>query len=83
MTILEEIAVSEQIKTLCASVKKPGRVSALFGVHKIHRTVAAAAFAMASCRPVIFVCDNDGDAYRAHCTWESSQGTAESDLLFS
>ena len=65
MTILEEIAVSEQIKTLCTSVKKPGRVSALFGVHKIHRTVAAAAFAMASCRPVIFVCDNDGDAYRA------------------
>ena len=28
MTILEEIAVSEQIKTLCTSVKKPGRVSA-------------------------------------------------------
>ena len=65
MTVLQEIAGSEQIKTLCSSVKKAGKVSALFGVHKIHRTIMAAAFAVESGRPVIFVCDNDGDAYRA------------------
>ena len=65
MTVLQEIAASEQIKTLYKSVEKPGKASALFGVHKIHRTVTAAAFAMASGRPVIFVCDSDGDAYRA------------------
>ena len=65
MTVLQEIAGSEQVRTLIKSVEKPGKVSALFGVHRIHRTVTAAAFAAASGRPVIFVCDNDGDAYRA------------------
>lgn len=65
MTILQELAKSEPIQNLISAVKKPGRSAALFGVHKIHRTVSAAAFAMASGRPVIFVCDSDGDAYRA------------------
>ena len=65
MTILQELAKSEPIQNLVSAVKKPGRSAALFGVHKIHRTVSAAAFAMAAGRPVIFVCDSDGDAYRA------------------
>ncbi|MBQ8996178.1 MAG: transcription-repair coupling factor [Oscillospiraceae bacterium] len=65
MTILQELAQSEPIRNLCSSVKKPGKAAALFGVHKIHRTVMAAAFALASERPVIFICDSDGDAYRA------------------
>ena len=65
MRILEELSHSEQIRTLETAVRKPGRAAALFGVHRIHRTVCAGAFAMASGRPVILVCENDADAFRA------------------
>ncbi len=65
MTILEELSKSEQIQSLISAVRKPSKAAALFGVHRIHRTVCAGAFAIASGRPVILVCENDADAFRA------------------
>ncbi|MBQ9958878.1 MAG: transcription-repair coupling factor, partial [Oscillospiraceae bacterium] len=65
MTILEQLAVSEQIQSLAAALDKPGKAAALFGVHKIHRALAAAAFVKATGRPVILVCESDADAHRA------------------
>ena len=55
MTILEELSKSEQIQSLISAVRKPSKAAALFGVHRIHRTVCAGAFAIASGRPVILV----------------------------
>ena len=43
MTILEQIAASEQIGTLASAAEREGSAAALFGVHKVHRAVAAAA----------------------------------------
>ena len=65
MTILEQLAVSEQIQALVAALDKPGKAAALFGVHKIHRALAAAAFCKATGRPVILICESDADAHRA------------------
>ena len=65
MTILEAIAASDQIKELAGSLKGRKRASALFGAHRIHRAVCAAAFAMNTGRQVIAVFANDADAFRS------------------
>ncbi len=65
MTVLEAIAQSRQIEELAGSLKGKKSASALFGAHRIHRAVCAAAFAVRTERKVIAVFESDADAFRS------------------
>ncbi len=65
MTILEQIAASEQIGTLASAAEREGSAAALFGAHKVHRAVAAAAFSRLTGRKALLVCESDSDAFKA------------------
>ena len=65
MRILEAIAESRQIEELADSLKGRKRASALFGAHRIHRAVCAAAFALRTDKKVIAVFESDSDAFRS------------------
>ena len=65
MRILDAIAESRQIEELADSLKGKKRASALFGAHRIHRAVCAAAFALRTGKKVIAVFESDADAFRS------------------
>ena len=65
MTILEEIAGSEQLAELDTALSRRGKAAALFGVYKIQRALCAAAFAKRTGRKVILVCESDADAFKS------------------
>ena len=65
MRILDAIAESRQIEELADSLRGKKRASALFGAHRIHRAVCAAAFALRTGKKVIAVFESDADAFRS------------------
>ena len=65
MRILDAIAESRQIEELADSLKGKKRASALFGAHRIHRAVCAAAFSLRTDKKVIAGLESDADAFRS------------------
>ena len=65
MRILDAIAESRQIEELAGSLKGRKSAAALFGAHRIHRAVCAAAFSLRTGKKVIAVFESDADAFRS------------------
>ena len=65
MRIIDAIAESQQIEELAGALKGKHTAAALFGAHRIHRAVCAAAFALRTGEKVIAVFENDADAFRS------------------